>query len=137
MSLHPIKSRKARHRAQAHLKGRNREEWKPFQAWDWNSARKKGLELLGKKTFVLFLVSLAITIGVGAMYVDPNNALFHRLQPPPCHIFPSWSSPECADPIQTIWNATTSDSFNLYAGNKTITTATNCFDFAGNTPSCL
>src|SRR2546426_714940 len=37
MSLHPIKSKKARHHVQAHLKGRNREEWKPFQGWTWKT----------------------------------------------------------------------------------------------------
>src|SRR5438034_798741 len=86
------------------------------------------------KLIFLGVAFIAILIGGFAL---SQGQLFHSFQNNPCHIFPSWSSPECKDPIQPIWSSTTATAFKIYAGNKTITTVTNCLDFAGNTPSCL
>src|SRR5439155_17840545 len=94
------------------------------------------LEWFGSKRFVLGIVALSIIIGGMVLAQGP---LFHSFEssPPPCHIFPSSSSSECRDPIQTIWNSTSSNDFNLYAGNKTINTIDACFDFLPASASCL
>jgi len=88
------------------------------------------------KLIFLGIAFIAILIGGFILVQGP---LFHSLQQSQtaCHIFPSSSSPDCTDPIQTIWNSSSINDFNLYAGNKTINTVSACFDFLPASASCL
>src|SRR5437762_357192 len=136
MSLHPItKSRHSRKTRGAYRSFRSREQWKPWTGWNYHVS-KNPLDWFGSKRFVLGIVSLTIILGGMVLAQGP---LFHSFEssPPACHIFPSWSSSGCRDPIQTIWNSTSSNDFNLYAGNKTINTVAACFDFLPASASCL
>jgi len=102
------------------LKARNSQEWKPFQSWNWNSARKKGIELFGKKTFVLLLVCLAVTIGFAAMYADPNNGLFHSYHP----------NLVSNDPYNVIWSAVSANGLTPFntasSGSGSVSVLNNC-----------
>src|SRR5207245_5573326 len=75
MSLRPVRSRRRRQSKYSRL--RAEAEYKPWKGWNWNSTKKKGFELFGRKPFVIFLLGLALTIGLAAMYSDSNNPLFH------------------------------------------------------------
>src|SRR5438093_8333007 len=109
MSLKPIRSsRRVRKRAGAYRSFHSRQQWKPWKGWTGPIIKKNILGLFGKKLFVLLLIGLAITVGLAAMYSDPNNSLFHSIQSNPNYCvktaFEQFHDLPCGDPLTTLWD---------------------------------
>src|SRR5207249_7917320 len=109
MSLKPIRSsRRVRKRAGAYRSFHSRQQWKPWKGWTGPIIKKNILGLFGKELFVLLLIGLAITVGLAAMYSDPNNSLFHSIQSNPNYCvktaFEQFHDLPCGDPLTTVWD---------------------------------
>src|SRR5437867_7540065 len=129
MSLKPIRSSKhLRKRAGAYRSIHSRQQWKPWKGWTGSVIKKNLLGLFGRKIFVLLLIGLAITIGFGVMYADPNNRLFHSYMANPDYLcvptaYQSGGGNVCGDTTTTIFDETTgafSDDFNFVRANYAV-----------------
>src|SRR5438309_11306606 len=91
MSLHPItKSRRTRKARGAYRSFHSRQEWKPWQGWNYHVS-KNPLDWFGSKRFVLAIVALSIILG--GIVLEPGP-LFHSVI-----ANPDYHGPDHHDPI--------------------------------------